>query len=142
MRGSTATAGQHTHVVLEEVAEQGRVLDAGLERVVHGRELGDAAVGRLERPAEGVVRGVVEDAVHDLGVGRAVVDAALEDLADRVDARGGRKVGPEVLADVLDSVNAQAVNAEGAATWRSALRALNDRSDCRAKEGGTRTSSR
>lgn len=53
---------------------------------------------------------VVEDAVHHLGVWRTIVDAAIQDLADRVDTRGRGEGRPEVLANVFDCVNSKAID--------------------------------
>lgn len=77
-------------------------------------EVGDRPVRRLEGVRQLIIRHIVEDTVHHVRVGGDVRHPAVEDFTDCVDAGGGDKGWPEVLSDVFDGINSEAVDAEHA----------------------------
>lgn len=95
-------------MVVEECAQSSGVGENGTDFVVHVDEILRGALLHVE-PVHRVVDGVVEEAGHDLRVGLEVLRVALKHLTDGVDVGCCHETRPEVLLNVLDGVDAHAV---------------------------------
>ena len=87
-------------VVVQEVAEQGLVLQVGLPAVLHLVEGAHPRVGVAEGGTRCEEEGVVENARNRPVEGRQVVQVGVEHFSDGVDPGGFRKLLPEGLLDV------------------------------------------
>ncbi|KAI6758263.1 hypothetical protein HG530_010503 [Fusarium avenaceum] len=65
----------------------------------------------LVEAVHGVVHSVVQEARHDLGVSSEIIRASVPDLTDSIDTSSLLEVGPEILLNMLDGVDADAVEA-------------------------------
>ena len=102
-------------VVLGERAEEGDVGAGRIHRLHGGNEGGGCIIRGLEELRRLVVHWVVEDAVERLSRGGRLIwadeiDAPVRNFADGVNGCGGLEGAPEVRFDVLDRINADAVD--------------------------------